>query len=115
MNCPECGEPTRVSNTEVNESGLRIRRFRTCSSCGYRFRTTQTVEKLDNDGHLWHFAKTRRGELNGRNIFTVDDVRRMRKMYATKEYTQNQLAKIFGCNQTNVSSIVRRTTWAHVS
>ena len=115
MNCPECGGPSRVSNTEVNASGLRIRRFRNCPSCGYKFRTTQTVEKLDNDGHLWHFAKTRRGELNGRNIFTEDDVRRMRRMYETKEYSQKQLAKIFGTGQTNVSNIVRRATWAHIS
>jgi transcriptional regulator NrdR family protein len=112
--CPACGGQTRVSNTEINATGLRIRRFRNCPSCGYKFRTTQTVEKLDNDGRIWHFAKTRCGELNGRNIFTEDDVRRMRRMYETKEYSQKQLAKIFGTGQTNVSNIVRRATWAWV-
>ena len=117
MNCPKClSGPTRVSNTEINESGLRIRRFRNCPSCGYRFRTTQTVEKLDNDGSQWNFAKTRvRGEDAGRALFTEGDIIRMRRMYSSGEYTQLALAKIYGCSKTNVYHIIHRNSWKHVS
>ena len=121
MNCPECGGPTRVSNTEINDkrssrSDIRIRRFRNCKSCGYKFRTTQTAEKLDNDGKSWNFAKTRaRGEAAGGAVFTESDIIKMRTMYRSGDYSHRQLAKIYGCTKTNVYHILNRHSWAHVS
>lgn len=120
MNCPECGGQTRVSNTEVqkrsNRSDVRIRRFRTCTSCAYKFRTTQTAEKLDNDAKSWNFAKTRaRGEAAGGAVFTESDIIKMRAMYSSGNYSHSQLATIYGCTKTNVSNIIHRRSWAHVS
>ena len=115
MNCPECGGQTRVSNTEINDSGLRIRRFRNCKSCGYRFRTTQTVEKLDNDGSSFNFAQTRnRGEDHGKSVFNDEDIKRMRKMHESGGYTWTALGKIFGCTRQNVKQICTWNTWKHV-
>ena len=69
MQCPKCGAMTRVTNTLHHDSGLRIRRFRTCTECSHTFRTTQTVEKIDDDGRLWHFLDTRaRGAGHGKEL-----------------------------------------------
>ena len=116
MQCPKCGAITRVTNTLHHDSGLRIRRFRTCTECSHTFRTTQTVEKIDNDGRLWHFSDTRaRGAGHGKSVFTDDDIRRMREMWKTGKHTQTELSVIFGCSRNNVSHIIQRKTWAHVA
>ena len=49
------------------------------------------------------------------SLFTENDIRRMREMWETGEYTQTELSVIFGCTRTNVSQIVKRRTWAHVA
>ena len=116
MNCPKCGGVTRVTNTLHHDSGLRIRRFRTCTECSHTFRTTQTVEKIDNDGRLWHFLDTRaRGTGHGMSVFTENDIRRMREMWESGNHTQTELGEIFGCTRTTVSQIVKRRTWSHVA
>ena len=95
---------------------MRIRRFRACTSCGHRFRTTQTAEKLDDDAKSWNFAKTRaRGEAAGGAVFTESDIIKMRTMYSSGNFSHRQLAKIYGCTKTNVYHILNRNSWAHVS
>jgi transcriptional repressor NrdR len=44
--CPQCGEPTSVSDTRAWEKG--IRRRRRCLRCQYRF-TTYEYEAKPND------------------------------------------------------------------
>lgn len=53
----------------------------------------------------------------GRRVtkLTEDDVREMRSKYRTGEWSQNQLAEEYGVNQANVSDIVNRKYWQHVT
>ncbi|MCL4425793.1 MAG: transcriptional regulator NrdR [Firmicutes bacterium] len=47
MRCPYCGhEESKVLNSRPTEEGNAIRRRRECASCGRRFTTYETVEKL---------------------------------------------------------------------
>ena len=45
---------------------------------------------------------------------TEDDVRKIRQL-ATRKYTQDEIAEMFGVNRSNVSMIVSRVTWKHVA
>ena len=116
MRCPECGScKTKVTSLKWNQSGTRVRRYRKCNECGYTFRTTQTSEKIDNDGRHWNWDQTRtRGETHGMSVFTAADIRRMREMYETGTYTKTRLGEIFGCSRANIRQIVERKTWAHI-
>lgn len=49
-----------------------------------------------------------KGSKNLRQRFTEEVVERMRDMYATGKYTQQQLAEKFGCDQTYVSLLMKR-------
>ena len=44
MDCPDCGEPTRVTETRPGPAH-GIRRRRKCASCGNRFTTTEVIER----------------------------------------------------------------------
>lgn len=44
-------------------------------------------------------------------ILTYDDVLKIREMYATGNWTQKELAIMFGYKQPNISSIVRNKIW----
>ena len=56
------------------------------------------------------------GEKNPKAKLTEDQVKEIRKLYATKlsEYSQSKLGKRFGVGQDQISSIVRRESWRHV-
>jgi len=45
---------------------------------------------------------------------TEDQVREIRRLYATENFTQQELALKFGVSRRMVSDIVRRKTWKHV-
>lgn len=55
------------------------------------------------------------GERNPRAKVTDDNVRQIRKLYATGMYTQQQIADRYGIHQTMISCIVHRTTWKHIT
>jgi hypothetical protein len=55
------------------------------------------------------------GERANNNTLTELEVVLMRKMHASKKYTIGQLADIFGCHRVNVSRVVHRVTWSHVT
>ncbi len=56
-------------------------------------------------------GKDRRGEHNGRAKLTADQAESIRILYATGKITQIRLAQAFGVDQTNISAIVRRSSW----
>ena len=43
-----------------------------------------------------------------------EKVREIRRLYATGRYSQLKLGEMYGINQSNISEVVRRKTWAHV-
>jgi HNH endonuclease len=45
---------------------------------------------------------------------TPDKVVEIRRLYATGDYPQTELAKQFGVNQMSISNVVTRRSWKHV-
>jgi hypothetical protein len=78
-----------------------------------------------NPKHLWKgthtdnmhdmFRKGRRraatGERAGRHVLTKEQVEIIRTLYAKGEKTQTELAKIYGCSQSNIGHVVRGEMW----
>lgn len=60
--------------------------------------------KRGNKSH-WHILR-KSGEQNINAKITNDDAARIREMYATKNYTQTELAAMFGLTQGNISQII---------
>lgn len=54
------------------------------------------------------------GERNGRSKLGSEAVREIRRLYATGEVTQQQLAGMFGVEQITISNITTRKTWQRV-
>ena len=54
------------------------------------------------------------GEKHHRAKLTDDNVRSMRRLYATGEHTQQTLSIVFGVSRITVVNIVNRKTWKHV-
>ena len=52
MKCPYCGmRESKVIDSRPTDECDSIRRRRECLSCGKRFTTYETVERLPCDGH----------------------------------------------------------------
>lgn len=52
-----------------------------------------------------------KGEDNGRAILTWEKVSEIREQYATGEFSQEQLGRLFGVKQVTISAIVRHRSW----
>lgn len=57
--------------------------------------------------------KVWRGQENGSAKLTLDDVEKIRSLYASGGIRQIDLARQFGVSQTAVSAIVLRKSWSH--
>ena len=55
------------------------------------------------------------GETNGRSNRTRREVVEIRKLWATDKYTQVELSEMFGVPPYDISRIVNRKRWKHVS
>jgi hypothetical protein len=55
-----------------------------------------------------------RGECNVKSKLTPEQVLEIRPLYATGDYTQKQLAKMFGVHDTLIGKIVNRKIWKHI-
>lgn len=51
------------------------------------------------------------GEKNPRAILSKENVLKIREMYSTGDYTQKEIAKIFGVADVTISDITRWKTW----
>jgi hypothetical protein len=56
-----------------------------------------------------------RGEGVGTARLTADDVREIRRLYAAGDINQDELARRFGIHTSNVSMIVNRKSWKHIT
>ena len=56
----------------------------------------------------------KKGVAHGSAKLTEDQVREIRRLYATGKFTQQELALQFGVAQSVISGIVLRQTWKHV-
>jgi hypothetical protein len=68
------------------------------------------------DKHWTHRMPERRviGEQHGATPLTDDDVREIRRLYATSTITQDALAKRYGIGQASIFHILKRHTWRHI-
>lgn len=53
----------------------------------------------------------RHGEKNPRAKLTIDDVKKIKKLYATGKYTQKEIGKMFNVSDVSISYIVIGKTW----
>ena len=70
--------------------------------------------QADNMADMVAKGRQPKGESHCRAKLTEEDVRDIRRRYATGNYLQREIAKAFGVNQDTVCKIVNRKTWRHV-
>jgi hypothetical protein len=56
-----------------------------------------------------------KGSVNPSAKFTEDDIREIRRLAATGEYTKTKIAKMYNTTDANISKIVLRQSWSHVT
>jgi hypothetical protein len=77
---------------------------------------TQDMLKKGRNRYVLPFGgKGRPGELHPFAKLTDEDVREILRTYVPRKNSQYKLAKKFGVQQTNISAIVSRKAWKHVS
>jgi hypothetical protein len=54
------------------------------------------------------------GENHGSCIFKNEDVIKIRELYATGNYSYNDIGKMFNSNKCRIFEIVKRKTWKHI-
>jgi len=67
----------------------------------------QWKTKFEND------SEAKRGVRNPNTKFTEDDIREIR-LLSSQGLTDTNIAKCFKVNQSTISRIIKRKTWAHV-
>jgi len=70
--------------------------------------------RKDNSQDAIHNGTQVRGIMHGRAKLTEDNVREIRRMYATGNFSQKEIGLRFGVHQRTVFMLVRRKTWKHV-
>ena len=113
---PSCINPAHLFlGTALDNSKDMIDKGR--SLTGDRSTSRRFPERLARglrSGKYTHPEKTPRGEQHGVAKLNDEFVREIRKLYATKQYTQKQLAAQYNVCGRTISLIVRRLGWAHV-
>lgn len=73
---------------------------------------------LDNNRDTYSKGRGRSGVMKGTDSpsarLSDDDVREIRRLYSTGEWSQQRIADRYGVAQAHVSSIVLRKTWQHI-
>lgn len=76
------------------------------------------LEWCTSQENITHAVKTGlrddRGEKNYFHKITENDVCDIRQLYATGNYTYEQLGKIFNLSANHISRIVRKIAWSHI-
>lgn len=77
-------------------------------------RSPEKVLRGDRNGARMHGRPDIHGEKHPKAKVTAREVRDMRDLYATGEYTMRDLAEMYGLSLSPVRRILRRKTWKHV-
>jgi hypothetical protein len=79
---------------------------------------TQAENEADKRRHGTYYTGPRggllRGGANPAAKLTESSVRTLRRLHRTGLYKQEVLGRAYGVEQTVISNVVRRKTWAHV-
>ena len=68
----------------------------------------------EQHGRYTHPERTARGERNGSAKLTEEQVREIRRLYATGDFSQTKIGKMFGVCYGNIGRIVRGDNWQHI-
>lgn len=79
-----------------------------------RLENLEIISMRENYDHAVKGDRYRRGEDYGGAVLTEDNVRDIRKMAQSGNYTQRQIAENFGVYQSHISLIIRGKIWTHV-
>lgn len=77
-------------------------------------RNPDRLARGDSHGSRTHPERLLRGEANKASKLIEDDVREIRRLYATGAWTQAALGRKFGVSGQLISYIVHRKIWKHV-
>lgn len=77
------------------------------SNLSWSDHTTNNRDRWENGTYL-------KGEEIPWSKLTSAEVKKIRRMYASKKYSQKELAATFGISQVTISSIIRRRIWKHI-
>jgi predicted XRE-type DNA-binding protein len=69
----------------------------------------------DNAADRFRNGRTPLGESHHNSKLTENGVQEIRRLYASRRFTQQEIADQFGIDQTTVSDIVRRRLWRQVA
>lgn len=70
--------------------------------------------KIISDEQKTQLSEINSGEKHPQAKFIEQDIIKIREMFATGEYTQTELAKIFGTKPNVISQIVNRVRWRNI-
>ena len=68
----------------------------------------------DNSDDMVRKGRSMKGEKSPVRKLVEAEVKEIRRLYSTGEYSQQAIADVFKVNQTCVGFIVRRITWSHI-
>ena len=114
--CPKTHLSHRVSWTIHNgkiPDGLCILHHcdnRSCVNPAHLFSGTPQ----DNVRDIMKKGRNHFGERSGMSKLSCKKVIRIRELYSSGEYTQEEIGNMFGVHRTNICQIVNRDTWKHI-
>jgi hypothetical protein len=94
--------------------GVQVSRFPTGDAHHFR-RNPESIPRGDRHGSKTKPERIPRGTAIHTAKLNDDQVREIRRMYTAGEANQKALALRFGIAQKNISALIRRETWKHVS
>ena len=84
--------------------------IRACVRPAHLFLGTKSENTLD----CFRKGRISKGDQHCHAKLTTADVREIRRSYSMGEASQRIIATRFGVNQSNISCVVSRKTWAHI-
>jgi hypothetical protein len=104
-----CSPPDGYLALEVNhKNGIKY---------DNRANNLEWVTRQENEIHardVLHALNPPRGERAGKAKLTNHDVKTIRSLYSTSNYSQKELATLFNVSAKQISVIVNRIQWAHI-
>jgi hypothetical protein len=79
-----------------------------------RYTKPHRTARGDRHGSVTHPEAVRKGKDHGMAKITDDDVKTIRRIYASRVGSQREISEQFGINQRSVSNIILRKTWSHI-
>ena len=99
MLCPKCGARSKCVTTSRDFSD-HIRRYRRCPRCDHQFVTAQPFEQI---------IQVQKEPYT--QVFSKQDIFRMREMWFNEGKSIPEVAEIFGCSKSWANKIVTGKAW----